>query len=216
MKKILSILMALVLMLSMLTLISGCGNKGSKKLVGVWEAVWLEADGEDYENFENHYMAFTADGKCLIAYDGIGTNVLVYEYEIDGDELVVEMGENGSAERTVEVDGDSMTMTSSVDGMEVVYGFERIEAPDESEIIGKWECERYDSVKKVTFNKNGTFKYRYDGKNASYSGDWSYADGVITMEHDGETEYWLIRIDDDMMYIKFAWDGSLSEEYERQ
>jgi|GEM_PF-3504887 len=128
--------MALVLMLSMLTLIAGCGKDG---IVGQWDMVEIYVDGmtsdeyiekaerehiygveSEMESFLSMEWQFKSNGDLIWTFDGVDSRY-EFKYEIEDDNLTIDMVgySNRTMEMTYELDGDELILYLVEDDGEV-------------------------------------------------------------------------------------------------
>jgi|GEM_PF-2954128 len=196
MKKILSILMALVLMLSMLTLMAGCGND-EDELLGKWTY-----DGEQC-------FAFFEDGVGYFSDDGHRWSR--FEYEISGDHMTVSQ-EGGELNFDFKINGDDFIMDfgESDGGVDSPSGKKYLYRCAEADgIIGSWAFVSSEDTL-WNFSNNGDFatsdyirerergeyRFSYDElsiwiDNDEFHGDVEIVDDIMKVEVDAGTLYFV-------------------------
>ncbi len=104
MKRAAKILIPLILI--MMLLLSACGSSLQDQIIGTWEDSTIGAE-----------WIFDDDGTMTVSL--VGEVVLEASYEIDGDEMTLEL--DGETETyTITIDGDEMTMESDEETLELV------------------------------------------------------------------------------------------------
>jgi len=197
MKKLLAVLMALVLMLSMLTLMAGCGSNNDK-LLGKWVM----------ENDEYEFFCFFEDGVCFNGKElGLPGKTPSYrnEYKLSGDELILM---NGEEEESCDIEIDDETLT--------IYGKDEV---DESKIISVTmeRCAEADGIRGVwimldsdgsngevwNFNKNYVeIEYCVNGYISTRdNGKYELSDDELTITIDGRKHKYDVTLHGDTMVL---------------
>ena len=180
MKKLLALLLALAMMLTMLV---GCGGDS-----GAIEGKWILEEDND------NYLEFQSGGKLII---GSAYGSQEAEYKVDGDELTLIREDGDQRTYDFEIDGDKLVIDEDGENL-VLYreGKSSDEKPSKKNSAeGEWQHVEDDDEKLVI--KNGKVNVYEDGEKiftCSYeqNGDeliLRYEGEEISGELDGDTLY---------------------------
>ena len=114
MKRLICLLSALVICLSMAFGLSACSDEG--KIIGVWEAEYVAIDFDGDENIQTVYLWFFDDGDLFVSYDKDFEEFTYFTYKIqDGNLLIFNGGSDDGFMLEAEVTRKTFTIETGAD-----------------------------------------------------------------------------------------------------